>query len=92
MCCAWLSEKDPKIAKKSPSGHHRTTLSCNIFATKARMGNSSVIDVTFGEKFDDNVVIYFKLKTNLYIFSCFYTEREQLHCEEKLSEKISSNN
>jgi len=26
-----------KIAKNSPSGHHRTTLSGNIFATKARI-------------------------------------------------------
>ena len=28
-----------KIAKKSPSGHHRTTLSGYIFATKARIDN-----------------------------------------------------
>jgi len=28
-----------KIAKKSPSGHHRTTLSCYIFTTKARIDN-----------------------------------------------------
>ena len=28
-----------KIAKKSPSGHHRTTLSGYIFATKALIGN-----------------------------------------------------
>ena len=28
-----------KVAQKSPSGHHRTTLSCYIFATKARMDN-----------------------------------------------------
>jgi len=27
--------QDPKIAKNSPSGHHRTTLSGYIFATKA---------------------------------------------------------
>ena len=31
--------QDPKIAKKSPSGHHRTTLSGYIFATKARIDN-----------------------------------------------------
>jgi len=29
----------PKIAKKSPSAHHRTTLSGYIFATKARIDN-----------------------------------------------------
>ena len=28
-----------KLAKKSPSGHHRTTLSGHIFATKARIDN-----------------------------------------------------
>ena len=31
--------QDPKIAKKSPSGHYRTTLSGYIFATKARIDN-----------------------------------------------------
>ena len=41
-----------KIAKKSPSGHHRTTLSGYIFATKARVDNrkknllSSIISST----------------------------------------------
>jgi len=28
-----------KLAKKSPPGHHRTTLSGHIFATKARIDN-----------------------------------------------------
>jgi len=28
-----------KIAKNSPSAHHRTTLSCSIFASKARIDN-----------------------------------------------------
>jgi len=28
-----------KVVKKSPSGHHRTTLSGYIFATKARIDN-----------------------------------------------------
>jgi len=31
--------QDPKIAKQSPSGHHRTTLSGYIFATEARIDN-----------------------------------------------------
>jgi len=38
MCCTWLAEntlQDVKIAKKSPSAHHRTTLSGYTFATKA---------------------------------------------------------
>jgi len=29
--------QDAKIAKNSPSGHHRTTLTGYIFATKARI-------------------------------------------------------
>jgi len=31
--------QDPKNAKNWPSGHHRTTLSGYIFATKARIDN-----------------------------------------------------
>jgi len=31
--------QDAKIAKNSPSGHHRTTLSGYIFATKTRIDN-----------------------------------------------------
>jgi len=31
--------QDAKIAKKSPSAHHRTTLSGYIFATKAHIDN-----------------------------------------------------
>jgi len=31
--------QDPKSRQKSPSGHHRTTLSGYIFATKARIDN-----------------------------------------------------
>jgi len=40
MCCTWLAEiQDAKTAKKSPSGHHRTTLSACIFATNACIDN-----------------------------------------------------
>jgi len=37
MCCTRLTENTgrKKIAKNSPPGHHRTTLSDSIFATKA---------------------------------------------------------
>jgi len=31
--------QDPKMAKNSASGHHRTTLSAYIFTTKARIDN-----------------------------------------------------
>jgi len=34
-----LEMKDPKIAKNSSSGHHRTTLSGYVFATKAHIDN-----------------------------------------------------
>jgi len=34
-----LEMQDKKIAKNSPSGHRRTTLSGYIFATKARIDN-----------------------------------------------------
>jgi len=40
MCCARLAGNagpKKKIAKKSPSGHHRATLSYYIFATKANI-------------------------------------------------------
>jgi len=37
MCCTRLAENTG--CKKSPSGHHRRTLSGYIFATKARVGN-----------------------------------------------------
>ena len=41
MCCTWLAENTGRKndAKKSPSGHHRTTLSGYIFATKACIDN-----------------------------------------------------
>ena len=40
-CCTRLAENTgrKKIVKKSPSGHHRTTLSCYSFGTKARIDN-----------------------------------------------------
>jgi len=45
MCCARLAgNAGPKnIAKKSPSGHHRTTFSGYIFTTKARIDNRKKI-------------------------------------------------
>jgi len=41
MCCTRLAEKcrTQKIAKNSPSGHHRTTLLGYVFATKAYIDN-----------------------------------------------------
>jgi len=41
MCCMWLAGNagPKKNSKNSPSGHHRTTLSGCIFATKACMDN-----------------------------------------------------
>jgi len=37
MCCTWLAENIGR--KRSPSAHHRTTLSVYIFATKACIEN-----------------------------------------------------
>jgi len=37
MCYTWLAENTGR--KKSPSGHHPTTLSGYIFATEARISN-----------------------------------------------------
>ena len=34
-----LKVRDPKMTQKAPSGHHLTTLSGHIFATKARIDN-----------------------------------------------------
>jgi len=42
MCCMRVAEKNTgrkKIAKNSPSAHHRTTLSGYFLATKARIDN-----------------------------------------------------
>jgi len=41
MCCTRLAKNTgrKKSSKNSPSGHHRTTLSDHIFATKARIDN-----------------------------------------------------
>ena len=41
MCCSRLAESTgrKRSRQKSPSGHHRTTLSGYIFATKARIDN-----------------------------------------------------
>jgi len=40
-CCTWLAEKHrtQKSRQKSPSGHHCTTFSGYIFASKARIDN-----------------------------------------------------
>ena len=42
-CCTRLAEvQDAKNRQKSPSAHHRTTLSGYIFATKARIDSSNI--------------------------------------------------
>ena len=48
MCCARLAgiAGPKKIAKKSPSGHHYTTLSGYVFATKARIDNRKKNDMS----------------------------------------------
>jgi len=46
----WLAENTgrKKVAKKSPYGHYRTTLSGYIFATKARIDHVSVRCIGLG--------------------------------------------
>ena len=39
LLAARCNYRTQKSRQKSPSGHHRTTLSCYIFATKARIDN-----------------------------------------------------
>jgi len=39
MCCTRLAENTCRMQKKLPLGHHRTTLSGYIFATKAHIDN-----------------------------------------------------
>ena len=39
LCTARWKSRTQKIAKQSPSGHNRTTLSGYIFASKARIDN-----------------------------------------------------
>jgi len=41
--CGSLKTQDAKSRQKSPSGHHRTTLSGYIFATKASIDNRKKI-------------------------------------------------
>jgi len=47
-----------KVAQKSPSGHHRTTLSCYIFATKARIDNrkKSLLSSNMSSRCPHNIV------------------------------------
>jgi len=42
--------QDPKINKNGPSGHHRTTLSGYIFASKARINRKKIQLVRFLSK------------------------------------------
>jgi len=58
---------------------------------KAEQGNSSITDVTFREKFDDNVVIYFQLKIYLSHFFLFLYRRRTTALWGKTFREISNN-
>jgi len=58
MCCAWLAGNTGR--KKSPSGHHRTTLSGYIFTTKAHIDNQekSLLSSNISSRCPHNMVTF----------------------------------
>jgi len=61
MCCARLAGNaaPKKIAKKWPSGHHRTNLSGYIFATKSRINNrKNLLNVNISPTCHHNMVSF----------------------------------
>ena len=60
MCCARLAENKghKKSCQKLPSGHHRTTLSGYIFATKAFIDNrkKNLLSSNTSSSYPDNMV------------------------------------
>jgi len=57
---------DAKIAKNSPSGHHRTTLSACIFATTAFMDNrKKLIDSNISSTCSHNMVNFAPLAAEI---------------------------
>jgi len=65
MWCAWLAENAGP--KKLPSGHHRTTLLCYIFATKARINNreKNLININTSHTCPHNMVNFGSLAAEI---------------------------
>jgi len=62
--CGWLKIQD---AKKSPSRHHRTSLSSCIFATKSRIGNckKNLLNSNISSTHPDNMVNFGRLTAEI---------------------------
>ena len=67
MCCMRLAgnEGRKKIAKKSLSGHHRTTLSGYIFATKALTIGKNLLSSNISSTCPHSMVPFFPLATDI---------------------------
>jgi len=65
MCCTWLAENTGR--KKSPSRHHRTTLSGCIFATKACIDNQkkNLLNSNTSSTCPDNMVNFCPLMADI---------------------------
>jgi len=83
-----------KSAKKSPSAHHRTTLSSYIFAIKARVDNrKNLLSSSISSRCVRNMVNFGLLAAEIYPvvwgtpanFNCFRVLAELLHCSEVVS-------
>jgi len=64
-CCTWLAENTG--CKKSPSGHHHTTLSGYIFATKACINNQkeNLLNSNTSSTCPDNMVNFSPLAAEI---------------------------
>ena len=68
MCCTRLAEnaRRKKIANKSPSAHHRTTLSRYIFTTKAHIDNrKNLLSSNISSRRPDNMVNFVLLAAEI---------------------------
>ena len=63
--CSSLEMQDPKTRQKSPSGHHRTTLSGHIFVTKARIDSRKKTCSNISSTCPDNMVNFGPLAADI---------------------------
>jgi len=64
MCCMWLAGNagPKKSPKNAPSGHHRTTLPDDIFATKACIDSGkNLLNSNTSSTYPDNIQVNFGL-------------------------------
>jgi len=78
MCCTRLAgNAGPKIANNSPSGHHRTTLSGCIFATKARIDSRKKLS-NVSPRSPHNTVNFGPLTAEIVSLVCCLTSFKQV--------------